>query len=125
MQYGIHFVQREDILAEGPEGVWIRTLSNPTPARPYYTSTETLYFSDRQDGVCLGCDTRPCWWQRTGDHLVARSRGGAHELSNGGMMCNGCNSRKGVRSLEWLRDRNVVLGILPGNPSPQLNLSWR
>ena len=45
-----------------------------------------------------------------GDHLIPKSKGGSHDLSNYAPMCHRCNSKKGNKDLmEWWADQGRPL----------------
>ena len=61
---------------------------------PYKTHRHTLY--GKQEGDCAGCRIHFPFRNLTVDHIVARSRGGTDHLDNLQLLCNACNSTKGV-----------------------------
>lgn len=71
---------------------------------------------DKTQGHCAYCG----WAFRspaemTTDHVVPRSRGGAHTRDNMMPCCASCNATKGKRSLRYLRD--VLQRRQTGRPS--------
>lgn len=65
----------------------------------------------REGAVCHYCgselvrwnDSERSWNSATIDHVVPRSKGGKHHVSNIVLCCWTCNCTKGARSLEELR----------------------
>ena len=64
----------------------------------YRTHKHTLY--GKQEGICAGCLVMFPFRNMTVDHIVPRSRGGSDHLDNLQLLCNACNSMKGMKSHE-------------------------
>lgn len=58
----------------------------------------------RQDGLCNGCFHRFPKRNLTFDHIVPRSDGGDDHIDNLQLLCAACNSKKGVRGMEYLAE---------------------
>ena len=75
-----------------------RTDLGPIP--PYRTNAQFLY--GKQIGNCAGCGVHFPFSGLTVDHILPRSRGGTDHLDNLQLLCLGCNSSKGNRTMpEW------------------------
>ena len=61
---------------------------------PYTTHKHTLY--GKQEGKCAGCKHHFPFRNFTIDHIVPRSKGGTDHLENLQLLCNACNSTKGI-----------------------------
>ena len=64
-----------------------------------------------QNGICPGCN-----WDRdahvmTVDHDWPRSKGGRDNIENLNVLCSGCNSAKGTKTLAQLIARNKKKGV--------------
>ena len=70
----------------------------PIPPPPSPDIRRILY--GKQEGFCNGCDLHFRLRNLTLDHIVPRSRGGAHTDSNLQLLCQACNSKKGTRTQE-------------------------
>ncbi len=84
---------------------------------PYRTNAQFLY--GKQIGNCAGCGVHFPFSGLTVDHILPRSRGGTDHLDNLQLLCLGCNSSKGNRTMpEWraaqLRGGKVARGGAPG-----------
>ena len=67
---------------------------------PYRTNAQFLY--GKQIGNCAGCGVHFPFSGLTVDHILPRSRGGTDHLDNLQLLCLGCNSSKGNRTMpEW------------------------
>lgn len=51
-----------------------------------------------QEGKCVGCNYYFPFRNMTIDHIVPKSKGGTDRLENLQLLCNACNSTKGLRS---------------------------
>ncbi len=75
----------------------------------YRTHKHSLY--GKQEGHCAGCRTLFPFRNMTIDHIVPRARGGTDHLDNLQLLCNACNSLKGIDSQETfvaeLRNRGI------------------
>ena len=60
----------------------------------YKTHKHTLY--GKQEGKCAGCKHHFPFQNFTIDHIVPRSKGGTDHLENLQLLCNACNSTKGI-----------------------------
>jgi len=52
----------------------------------------------QQEGKCVGCNYYFPFRNMTIDHIVPKSKGGTDRLENLQLLCNACNSTKGIRS---------------------------
>ena len=82
------------------------------PYRPYVGLSRRAIFA-RDGGRCAYCRGAA----ETIDHVVPRSRGGAHTWDNVVAACRPCNLRKADRSL---RDCGLHLPVPPGPPRRSL-----
>ena len=76
----------------------------------YRVHRHTLY--GKQEGYCNGCERHFEIRNLTVDHIVAQSRGGTDHIENLQLLCGACNSMKGQRSQEYLKQRLQDEGIL-------------
>ena len=58
-----------------------------------------------QGGDCAGCGEHFKTQHLTVDHIVAVAKGGTHHLTNLQLLCGHCNSVKGDRGMEYLRNK--------------------
>ena len=59
----------------------------------------------KTEGHCAYCGVKfETYAEMTDDHVIPRSRGGRHDKINRVPCCRSCNSVKGPRSIEYLRD---------------------
>ena len=77
--------------ATAPEAATI----SPSPSRDI---RRMLY--GKQEGFCNGCDVHFRLRNLTLDHIVPRAKGGADTDRNLQLLCQGCNSKKGMRTQE-------------------------
>ena len=75
----------------------------------YRTHKHTLF--GRQEGLCAGCRVMFPFRNMTIDHLIPQSRGGTDHLNNLQVMCNACNSMKGVGTQEEFIAKLMAIGI--------------
>ena len=72
---------------------------------PRYTENKDKLYGE-QGGDCGGCGEHFLKRNLTIDHIVPRKHGGTDHIENLWLLCQACNSSKGVRSqVEFLRDR--------------------
>lgn len=57
---------------------------------PYDVHKNFLF--GQQEGVCNGCKRRFCFERMTVDHIIPRTKGGSHDLSNLQLLCQPCNN---------------------------------
>ena len=69
----------------------------------------------KSDERCWYCGQDMRWdgtiehpWNTTIDHVVPVSRGGTDDLENLVYCCRGCNQRKGTRTVEEFRERELM-----------------
>ncbi len=73
---------------------------------PRYNCTENKTFLyGQQGGHCGHCRTHFQIQHLQVDHIIARNKGGTDHLSNLQLLCGYCNSVKGDRGMEYLRQR--------------------
>lgn len=72
---------------------------------PYNSKHNKLHLYEKQDGYCVGCLHHFPLRNLTVDHVVPRSRGGTHHISNLQLLCGACNSTKSSGSQEELLTR--------------------
>ena len=77
------------------------------PARAHF---DTLY--REQNGICPGCSWHRDAHVMTVDHDYPRSKGGRCNIGNLRVLCSGCNSAKGTKTLAQLIARNKKRGRL-------------
>ena len=58
-----------------------------------------------QEGRCNGCGNSYEPKDLTLDHICPSSKGGTNETDNLQLLCHNCNSIKGNRTMDYLRDR--------------------
>ena len=75
----------------------------------YRTHRHTLY--GQQEGKCWGCECQFPFHGLAVDHRIPKADGGTDHLSNLGLLCASCNSRKGTGTPEQLIAKLVQLGI--------------
>jgi len=92
-------VRRDDI----PHRTDIVSLPN------YRTHKHTLF--GRQEGICAGCRHNFPFRNFTVDHVVPRAKGGTDHIDNLQLLCNACNSMKGMGTQEELIARLRAEGI--------------
>ena len=63
----------------------------------------------RQGGKCNGCRTKPPKQNMQVDHIIPRAKGGETRLDNLQMLCNRCNKRKGVGSMDELTNKIAAM----------------
>jgi site-specific DNA-methyltransferase (adenine-specific) len=64
---------------------------------------ECLY--KEQNGLCNGCGVEFNFWNLTVDHIVPKALGGGNCYENYQLLCSSCNSIKGKRPMEYLREK--------------------
>lgn len=66
----------------------------------YRTHRHRLY--GEQEGVCVGCNTHFPFRVMTVDHILPKAKGGTDHSDNLQLLCSGCNSSKGTKTMaEW------------------------
>ena len=58
-----------------------------------------------QDGKCNGCGIHFPKTNFHVDHIITKSKGGTNHRENLQLLCNGCNSTKGNRGMEYLKTK--------------------
>lgn len=112
---------KADVIAESDDAVRSARISMARPAvirLRYYVKVpyraalplNRRNLAGRDGGRCAYCSERGS----TIDHVVPRSRGGAHRWDNVVLACLPCNSRKGDR---LLRELGWTLGFAPTAPA--------
>ena len=78
----------------------VRTDMTETPVQIHlpkaHTHKHEIY--GRQEGKCVGCNYYFPFRNMTIDHITPKSKGGTDRKENLQLLCNACNSTKGVRS---------------------------
>jgi site-specific DNA-methyltransferase (adenine-specific) len=67
---------------------------------------ERLY--KEQNGICNGCGVEFNILNLTVDHIIPESKGGGSCYENYQLLCSHCNSTKGDRPMEYLREKIAV-----------------
>ena len=75
----------------------------------YKTHFDRLY--REQSGICPGCNWHRDAHVMTVDHDWPRSKGGQDNIENLRVLCSGCNSSKGTKTMAQLIARNKKKGI--------------
>ena len=75
----------------------------------YRTHFDRLY--REQNGICPGCNWHRDAHVMTVDHDWPRSKGGKDNIENLKVLCSGCNSAKGTKTLAQLIARNKKKGV--------------
>ena len=74
---------------------------------------EQYLFAAMQKNVCAGCQHQmPAAHLLTIDHISPKSKDGGNQASNIQLLCHTCNSIKGNRSMEYLKSRLQIKGIM-------------
>ena len=79
------------------------------PYKKAPTKNDKQWLYGRQNGTCGGCGTRFEIQHLTIDHIIPQASGGSHEIDNLQLLCGSCNSIKGDRPMEYLRNRIKLL----------------
>lgn len=66
----------------------------------------------KQDGYCAGCGERRDKHVMHIDHKVPKSKGGPDHIDNLQILCSGCNSLKGNRTMAWLKKELKKRGLM-------------
>lgn len=82
------------------------TLQSPTDPQ---SDKEFLYAN--QGKRCAGCDYELPLHVLSIDHILPRSKGGMDVIGNLQLLCHWCNSTKGNRSMEYLKQQIQIQGI--------------
>lgn len=82
------------------------TLQSPTNPQ---SDKEFLYAS--QQGRCAGCEYEAPLHMLSIDHITPRSKGGLDAIGNLQLLCQWCNSTKGNRIMEYLKQQIHLQGI--------------
>ena len=75
----------------------------------YRTHKHTLF--GKQEGLCAGCKVLFPFRNFTVDHMVPQSKSGTDHIDNLQLLCNACNSMKGVGTQEQFIAKLRVAGI--------------
>lgn len=68
---------------------------------------------DRDNKICVYCKGSSGDTRIGVDHVVPKSRGGSHDISNLVTCCNQCNSKKYNKTLtEWIRNEKVKISAV-------------
>ena len=78
--------------------------------RLYRSYKHTLF--GIQEGKCNGCEVLLPFRNMTIDHIIPRSKGGTNDPDNLQLLCAPCNSTKGDRPHEYLRETLKEQGVL-------------
>ena len=73
---------------------------------------EKATFWSLQQRLCCGCQYELPLHVLEIDHVIPKSEGGGDQAGNIQLLCSKCNKIKGTRSMKYLRNRVVELGIV-------------
>lgn len=79
------------------------------PRKKSPTKNDKQWLYGKQNGKCVGCGTTFEIQHMTIDHIIPQTAGGSHEINNLQLLCGNCNSIKGNRPMEYLRQRIKML----------------
>jgi site-specific DNA-methyltransferase (adenine-specific) len=63
---------------------------------------------EEQNGICNGCGVEFNIFNLTVDHIIPQSKGGGSCYENYQLLCSNCNSVKGNRPMEYLREKIAI-----------------
>ena len=79
-----------------------RTLTQIAERQARHDLDDQHYLYARQEGTCAGCHLPINYPNMSLDHIIPRSQGGTHDITNLQLLCFSCNAIKGDRPMSYL-----------------------
>ncbi len=64
----------------------------------------------KQEGICAGCNKFFVPGNLSVDHIVPKAKGGSEDSKNLQLLCRSCNSIKGDRTMDYLKEQLTAKG---------------